>query len=178
MPGGFTIDTKGFDDVIKNLDTSKFERDISDELEVFGRNVERDAKDNLAINGTWNLGFLAGSIYVIPGRLKVEIGASKDYAAYIEFGTRKFAAAYVNTLPPDWKSFAAKFKGSGSGTFAQLVENIKLWAEQTGKIPPEAAYAKARKIMIEGIPAQPYLYPAYEKNRVELIKRLKALANA
>jgi hypothetical protein len=168
---------EGFDEVIKNLDTKRLERDINDELTAFGYDVARDAKQNLSINKTNNLGFLTNSIYVIPGRLKVEIGAGMEYAAYIEFGTRKFAAAYVNSLPPDWKTFAAKFRGSGTGTFAQMVASITQWCKNKG-IDDNAAYAIARKILIEGIPAQPYLYPAYEKNRVELIKRLKALANA
>ncbi len=171
MPSGFSVKLEGFDEVIAKLDVKNLEQDITDELTAFGYDVERDAKQFAPVDE----GFLRNSIAAVPGKLKVEVVVNCDYAAYVEFGTRKFAAAYVAVLPADWKAFAATFKGPDGGTFMELVLRIKQWAERTGKIPPEAAYAKALKIVREGTRAQPYLFPAFENNRPKLIERLRAL---
>lgn len=37
----------------------------------------------------------------------------------------------------------------------------------------ELAYLIARKIVTKGIPAQPFLYPAFEANRIELLNEIK-----
>ena len=57
----------------------------------------------------------------------VEVGCAVDYAAYLEFGTGKFAAEYVATLPTEWKEFASQFKGSAGGNFREFVESIMGW---------------------------------------------------
>lgn len=143
---------------------------VKDELTAFGFDVERDAKNLVPVNE----GYLRNSIGFVQEGLGVKITVGADYAAYLEFGTRGFAAAHLSTLPPDWQTFAARFKGGGGGTFDELLQRITLWVKQKG-IEEEAAYPIAKKIQIKGIRAQPYLYPAIEKNRFELAKRLKAL---
>jgi len=42
-------------------------------------------------------------------QLKYRLKADKDYAAYVEFGTGKWAAAYVTSLEPEWQDLASKF---------------------------------------------------------------------
>ena len=173
MAKGFTLKFDGLDETLKKLDVKKFERDISDELMAFGFDVERDAKQLVPVDE----GFLKNSISSVPGNLKVEIVVNADYAAYVEFGTRKFAAAYIATLPPTWQAFASKFRGTGGGSFAEFVASLMRWCKVKG-IDEKAAYPIARSILLNGIKAQPFLYPAFEKNKPELIKRLKALLNA
>lgn len=51
--------------------------------------------------------------------LKYKLKAEKDYAAYVEFGTGKWAAAYVNSIEPEWKQLASKFKINGLGTMPE-----------------------------------------------------------
>jgi hypothetical protein len=55
---------------------------------------------------------------------------------------------------------------------------VELKGIAAGKEVENVAYLIARKILIHGIPAQPFLFPAYEKNVIELIDNLKAQLNA
>ena len=41
--------------------------------------------------------------------LNYQLRADKDYAAYVEFGTGRFAADYVISLEPEWEKLAATF---------------------------------------------------------------------
>ena len=108
MAGGITIKVTGMDKTLAKLDAMKgLEQDLSDELAAFGMDVARDAKQVCPVDE----GYLKNSIFFDASWLKVEIGARANYAAYVEFGTRKFAAAEVATLPPDIQAYAAQFKG-------------------------------------------------------------------
>lgn len=61
---------------------------------------------------------------VDTGRLRSSISAKKDqflsyyliaqtdYAAYIEFGTGRYAANYVPSIEKEWQDIAIKFKGT------------------------------------------------------------------
>ncbi len=195
---GITVQLKGLDEVLKKLDVKKFERDITDELIDFGNNVVRDAKQNVEDNGTTDRGDLVNKIGSESTKpLTVTIFVNIFYAAFIEFGTRKFAAAYVSRLPADWQAFAAQYKGSGGGgTFAEFIIKITEWVKRKGfaaeltksgnisksksseAAQDQAAYLIAMSILRNGIKAQPYLYPAFEKNVPLLIERLKKLLNA
>lgn len=175
MPGGYKLELTGLSEVLNKIDVRQFEEDVTLELDAFGKDVARDAKDNLSKNKTNDEGYLTNSIGSESEKLSVSIFANADYAAYVEFGTRKFAAAYVASLPAEWKVFAAQFKGSGgSGSFEEFVMRLAGWCKRKG-VDEKAAYAIARSILINGIKAQPYLFPAFEKNRSLLIKNLQNL---
>lgn len=50
---------------------------------------------------------LRSAIYVKKhGFLKYSINGGKNYAAYVEFGTGRYAANYVNTIEPEWQEIA------------------------------------------------------------------------
>lgn len=156
-------------------------------LGELAENVVNDAKSNLRSQKAINTGALVNSIYAEPvtEQLTLNIVAGAPYASYIEFGTRKFAAEYVASLPKDWQTLASQYKGKGGGTFEELVKNIAVWVGQKGiagrysvktkkrlgDTPTKeqenmaAAYPIALKIVRNGIRARPYLYPAYVKNR-------------
>lgn len=156
-------------------------------LGAMSESIVNDAKSNLRSQKAINTGSLVNSIYANPvgDDLKTEIVAGAPYASYIEFGTRKFAASYVASLPKDWQTLAAQYKGKGGGTFEELVKNIAVWVGQKGiagrysvktrkrlgdtatkeQENLQAAYPIALKIVRNGISARPYLYPAYVKNR-------------
>jgi hypothetical protein len=115
----------------------------------------------------------------------------------VEFGTGKYAAEYVPTLPTTWQDFAAKYKGqSGGGDFFSFVMAILDWIEKKGIKPTTATYSikskrrtgnKAQKqeqdyqmaaaiaynILHNGIHPHPFLYPAYEKQRPLIIKDIE-----
>lgn len=116
--------------------------------------------------------------------LDKNIAVTGNYGAFVEFGTGKYAAQYVATLPQDWQTYAAQFKGlSDGGTFHDLLLKILEWvkrqgiagvysvksqrrvgnANQKSAEDYEAAYFIARSIIINGVHPHPFLYPAFEQ---------------
>ncbi len=168
--GGYKLTVTGLDAVIAKLDVKTFEQQIQGALDEFGLRVVREAK----LLAPKDEGFLARSINFDPGKLSVTISVNTDYAAYIEFGTRKFAAAYVSTLPAQWQEFAAQFKGSQPGSFAEMIQRLMGWVKRKG-IPETAAYPIVLKILREGIKPQPFLYPAFNSQTPILIKDMESL---
>ena len=149
------------------------QNDVQSELNAFADDVVRDAK-NLVKNNSSDEGNLLRNINPEYGSGSVTITANTKYAAYIEFGTRKFAAEYLSSLPTDWQAFAGTFKGpmSGGGNFKEMLLNITEWCKRKG-IDEEAAYPIARKILIDGIKPRPFLYPSLNKNLPILIGNIK-----
>ena len=192
MSKGLNISIKGLDETLAKLDIKKFEKVIESEIHTFGLNVEQDAKQLCPVDE----GHLKGSVFQEPKRLGVEVGVRANYAAYVEFGTRKFATAYVSTLPSDWQAYASQFKGKGGGSMDEFIQSIMAWVLRKGigggrttggnlsrsrssdDAMQQAAYNIALYILRNGIKAQPFLYPAFEENRIILIKNLKELLNA
>lgn len=174
------------DKVLEKLSPNGFKKAFNTALINFGQNVDKKAKELSPID---EAGLRSSIFYDVEG-LKVTVGARANYAAYLEFGTRKFAAEYVATLPNDWKELAQERKGPAGGTFAQLVLNITEWVHRkglgsgfNGKIgitgtysiksrrrtgskatqamqDKQVAYLIARKIVRDGIKPHPFLYPA------------------
>lgn len=166
------LDVKGLDKTIKNFEdkVKKYPQEIQNELAAWALETATDAK----VLAPKDEGHLAGSIHPEIGKMEAAVTVAVNYAAYVEFGTRKFAASYVNSLPPDWSSFAARFKGGGGGSFAEFIRNIMRWVKSHG-IDEKAAYPIALKILKDGIKPQPFLYPAVTKNNQELKKRISEL---
>lgn len=176
------------------------DRIINNEFKAFGQGTENEAKRLAPVNE----GTLRESISATTSDKQVAIAVNVDYAAYLEFGTKGFAQSYVAGLPSDWQEFAAQYRGQGGGSFQEMLMRITMWVHSKGlgsgyqapigitgtysvktrkrtgsKSTQEsqdksAAYLIARKILIKGIPAQPYLFPAYEKELISLISNLKA----
>lgn len=195
------IKIEGLEKTLARFDVKKFEPQIQKCFDDFGIRVEMKAKGLAPVNE----GRLKSSIFHQSGRLSQTVGASVNYAAYLEFGTRKFAAEYVATLPPDWQSFAATKRGGAGGSFREMVERITEWVRHKGlgtgfagrigvtgsysiksrrrvgsKASQDAenrkaAYAIALHILRNGIKAQPFLYPAYNRYKDQLLTDLKAI---
>lgn len=176
------ISLGGFDNVIKAF-TEKQEQTkkvLNDELNLFGQGTTDVAKRLCPVDE----GFLRNSISFVKSDLKVSIIVAAFYAAYVEFGTRKFAAAYVSTLPNDWQVFAAQYKGKGPGTFDEFVMNLVRWITVkglVGKVKGQSkattaqadAYGLALYIIRNGTRPHPFLFPAVRDNTKLLIERLK-----
>ena len=125
---GFTIDITGdFEGKLNNLE-EKVKKIVDDELNAFGLETVSMAKTLAPVDE----GFLRNSITFEKQPLSVEIVVAANYAAYLEFGTRGFASAYVSTLPPDWQAFAAQFKGGGGGSFQEFVMRLTEWVHRKG----------------------------------------------
>jgi len=190
----FNIKVEGLNTTLLLLKANekKIEKIVQNELNAFGKSTVADAKNNAPVDE----GTLRSAISFAKGDMEVTISVNVDYAAYVEFGTRSFAQSYVSSLPSDWQTFASQYRGSaGGGSFEDFVMRIFEWVKrkkigatynistrrrdrvgkQTAAQTMEAdAYAIALYIIRKGIRPHPYLIPAVEKNRVELIKQLKA----
>jgi hypothetical protein len=171
----FKVEVKGLDATIKKFETlaQRTQDDVQASLNDFGDRVEEMSKRLVSANSS-DEGALLRSISKQYGNGNVSIKASAKYAAYIEFGTRKYAASYVGSLPPDWASYAATFKGSAGGTFKEFVLSIMAWCRRKG-IDEKAAYPIARSIMINGIKPRPFLYPSVNAELPQLIDDIKAI---
>lgn len=190
------FDFSGINKIIKNVDAKKstIEENVADELNAWAIETVAEAKKNCPVDE----GYLRSSIaanFADKNNLSAEITVGANYGAYIEFGTRKFAANYVGSLPKEWKQLAGQFKGGGGkkGSFKDFLLKIMQWVKRkgisgtysvktqrrTGKkanIESEdmaAAYPIALKILRTGIKPQPYLFPAVMKTKKSLKDKIK-----
>lgn len=175
-----SIKLNGLDNLIATVEKTakRAESETKVALTKFAKNTETEAKRLAPANE----GRLRNSVNGTVDGFTAKITVTADYAAYLEFGTRKFAARYVATLPQDWQSYAATFRGKGGGTFDQFIQDIMQWVRQKGigglktksgrtseskrslDAMQQAAYAIALNILQNGIRPQPFVYPAVTKN--------------
>lgn len=170
-----SLKASGIDAILARFNTlaNQAQNDVQLELNSFADDVVRDAQLLVKANSS-DEGNLLRNIRPEFGNGTVTISANTKYAAYIEFGTRKFAAEYVSSLPTDWQTFANTFKGpmSGGGNFKEMLLNITDWCKRKG-IDEKLAYPIARKILIQGIRPRPFMYPSVNRNLPLLIANIK-----
>jgi len=168
------LKVSGIEKILERFNTlaNQAQNDVQMELNAFADDVVRDAKLLVKANSSYE-GYLLRNINKEFGSGNVTITANTKYAAYIEFGTRKFAAEYVSSLPTDWQAFANTFKGpmAGGGNFKEMLLNITDWCKRKG-IDEKLAYPIARKILIQGIKPIPFMYPSVTKNLPVLIANI------
>jgi len=187
--GGFVIKVEGLEKTMQRFLPAKYEPQIQSAFDKFGDRVRTAAIQIAPVDET----NLRSSIYFDNIKLGADVGCKVNYAAYLEFGTRRFAQAYVSSLPDDWQKLAVQAKGKGGGSFEEFVLRITEWVRRKGiAITPtksgnasksvsaisqqrQAAYVIARSILIKGIKPQPYLYPAVNIASKQLLKDLKEI---
>lgn len=174
---------------VKNVVT----REIDGELLTSANTIVKDAKRMAPAN----FGELKNSIdFQKKAFLRFEIFADAYYAPYLEFGTR----AKVK-IPSEMSAVAAQVQARGKrGTWAEFVDNIQDWIKKKGIAATQIkqnkggknkgkfrkagalsqaiyerqlAFLIARKIYKNGINPQPFLYPAWLKNKPVLIQRIQ-----
>ena len=161
-----SIKVKGLDAVIANFDklANDTQDDVNKALDAYGQAVVQNAKTLISANSS-DEGGLLRSVDSTIGSLSVTITARQNYAAYIEFGTRKFAASYISSLPSEWQAYAGTFRGDKTGNtggFRDFILAIMGWVKRKG-IDEKAAYPIALKILRDGIKPKPFLYPSIAK---------------
>ena len=193
MPVMFQI--QGLDAAIKHSNrlAKEVKQDVQEELNEFADAVSALAKRLAPADE----GHLRGAIAPIRGNgnLEASIVCAVVYAAFMEFGTRKYAAKYVATLPQDWKTYALTFKGKGGGSMDEFIQAIMAWVRRKGisgdrtksgnvsnsrsslDKQQSAAYAIALNILQNGVKPQPFLYPAVIAEVPKLTERLKKILN-
>lgn len=164
---GFALDISGIKEVenaIKKID-AKATKGLSAELDTSSLNIQKMA----ARTAPGNLGKLRGSFNIdIGNQLFKSVFSTVEYAPYVEFGTRGKVK-----IPSGFEQFAAQYKSSGQGAKGAW-KAIEFWIKRKG-IDPKLTFVIFRSIMRNGIKPQPFMIPAYEKEKPELLKRLKAL---
>jgi hypothetical protein len=168
----------------KNAD-DQLNKVVDDVLSASALEIAALAKRNCA----GDRGFLRQSISADTSKpLVKEVAVNAFYAAYMEFGTGKYAAAEVAKLPADWKGFAMLFKGKGKGDYYQFLNNILDWVKRKGLARIKNSYtgrSRTKKddlllvaetiawsIIRNGVHAYPFLYPAFLEGKKNLNKEL------
>ena len=189
------INIVGVEASIKDVDKviEKLTQGLQIEMNEWANDTVTMAKD-LAPTDEGHLKGAINAKYGNGNPLTASVTVAVDYAAYLEFGTRKYAAAYVAGLPADWQAFALEFKGkSEGGSFSEFVQRIMAWVQRKGiggnktksgavsqsasslAKMQESAYWIALNIIQNGIKPHPYLYPAVLKTKEVFLQRIKNL---
>lgn len=170
----FSVNVQGLDATLKKFDqlAKDTQEGVQAALNDWADRTATDAKGLVSAQSS-DEGALLRSISPIYGNGNASVVASAKYAAYIEFGTRKFAAAYVGSLPNDWQAYAATFKGKGGGgTAREFWRRIQEWGRRKG-LEPGQIYFTYKKILTDGIRPKPFIYPSVNKNLPLLVKDIK-----
>lgn len=122
-------------------------KSVKGEVHASGIDVQREAKEALRDQKTWDLGNLANSIIVDPveGGMAAEVGPTAPYGPYVEYGTRP------HFPPPD---------------------ALEGWARRHGF---SSTWPICKAIADRGLPAKPYLIPAWLAVKDKFWKTIKEI---
>lgn len=173
--GSLKFEVKGLKDVQDGIDriSEKMEVDLNSLVEAAAYDTNDDAVSIIQRNNAIDLG--AGGGLLSHQFVRQEsarswaVGNSAFYAAFIEFGTGRQVQ-----VPAEWEEVASKYKGPYPGTWNLFEQNIKIWMKRHG-MDPDQSYPLMMHILRNGLKARPFLYPAFVKNRAELIENVKKL---
>ena len=197
MADRITFSINGIDKLkerIQSMD-QKVKDALAMELRESALKIQRDAKRNAPVD----MGALRNSIYMDydyqKNKLTYKVGASASYAPYIEFGTGGSVK-----VDPKYANYALLFKGRKTGgTLDEFLLALMDWVRRKGIAGTysvktqrrtgskgdrlgqdfEVAFAIMLKILKKGINPQPFLLPAYDAEKVNLVKKIKqAIKNA
>lgn len=120
---------------------------VKKETYASGVDVQREAKQNLNSMKAWDTGNLANTIMVdrVDGDFTAEVGPTAPYGPYVELGARP------HFPPPD---------------------ALEGWARRHGF---DSAWPICKVIAERGLPARPYLLPAYLAVVDKFYDRLKEI---
>lgn len=163
----FKLTLKGNKAVIEGLKkiNAKAVKGIGDVITASANDIEAGAKSRAPRNNNFLHGSIAAQEDPKNLRARIEVGAS--YAPYVEFGT-----GAKTKVPAGLEQYADQFKGSTGKSWQEFEENIKQWMRQRG-IEEEALYPIMASIYRNGINAHPFLFPAFDAARPNLIKDIK-----
>lgn len=143
----FTVEIKGDKEIAELLKRVPKEKEAEVKAEVgdYALRIQKRAKMYLRTQQTMDTGNLANSILAefSPTEIEAEIGPTAVYGPYQEFGTKPH-------FPP--------------------LEALEAWARHHGF---ESAWPICKAIARRGLPARPYLGPAYEDFAGELIIKIE-----
>lgn len=144
-----TVTARGKEEIEQALRkmSSDSKREFKKEVYASGLDVQREARSELKNMKAWDLGNLANSIEVdlTNGGMTAEIRPTAPYGPYVEYGTKKH-------FPP--------------------LEALEGWARRHGF---DSAWPICRAIAERGLPARPYLFPAWLIVKERFYSRIKEI---
>lgn len=192
MADRITFSINGIDKLKERIQAmdQKVKDALAMELRASAMKIQKDAKRNAPVD----MGTLRNSIYMDydyqKNKLTYTVGASASYAPYIEFGTGGSVK-----VPPQYSNYALTFKGKSKtgGTLDEFMLALMDWVKRKGIAGTystktqkrtgsrsarlgedyDVAFAIMLKILKKGINPQPFLLPAYEAEKVNLVKKIK-----
>jgi len=157
---------------LQNLEND-ISREVDGELQAGVNKMARDAK-TLAPS---NFGEIRNSIGTEPaGKLRYSIFANAWHAPYVEFGTRGKVQ-----IPGALSEIAQGIKNRKKrpqDNWDAFVSSILKWGTAKGYIKKgDKNHAEniAKRIYKNGISPQPFMWPAFVRNRKKLIDNIKAV---
>lgn len=144
-----TVDVMGEKEIARALRKMSAEktRQVKGEVYASGIDVQREAKERLRDQGSWDVGNLANSIMVdrVEGGMVAEIWPEAPYGVYVEHGTRPH-------FPP--------------------LDALEDWAKRHGF---KSAWPICKAIAKRGLKARPFLIPAWLAVKDKFWKRIKEI---
>ena len=143
------IDVIGEREILRALNNLSEEKSrlVKGEVYATGIDVRREAQEKLRDMGTWDLGNLANSIIVDlkEGGMVSETGPEAPYGPHVEYGTRP------HFPPPD---------------------ALEGWARRHGF---ESPWPICKVIAERGLPARPFMFPAWLAIKDLFWKKIKEI---
>lgn len=143
------IDVIGEKEIVQALQKMSVEktRRIKGEVHASGIDVQREAKMRLKEQKAWDTGHLADSVIVerSPDGMIAEVGPTAAYGVYVEEGTRPH-------FPP--------------------LDALEGWAKRHGF---DSAWPICKVISERGLPARPFLFPAWLAVKDKFFKKLREI---
>jgi|GEM_PF-1170303 len=148
------IGEKEIAQALQKLSVEK-KRKVKGEVYSAGHDVRTEAMDRLEGKGglrAWDTGHLATSIIVerSPDDMIAEVGPTAPYGPYVEYGTKPH-------FPP--------FKGPDA-------EGLERWARKHGF---DSVWPICLAIAKRGLPARPFLFPAWLAVKDKFWKRIREI---
>lgn len=158
---------------------SEMKKEIGLELEAAAYEMHGLATTNLTNNDSIDQGLLKASLQVLRNRATGEVyfEATAFYAPFVEFGTKGRVQ-----VPPEWASYAMKFKGLKNGDLAQFKSSMLDWVIRKGIMPEDGNQEKLANyivilILTYGLKPRPFMYPAYKSVVTGLPARIQRVVD-
>lgn len=171
----FSLSIEGLKIAENKLDAlrEKFGVGVDEIVKAAAYDANDDAISAIQNHGAIDLGagggLLSHQSVTNEGPRAYGVGNSSEHAPFVEWGIGRQAK-----VSDEWAAYARQYKGPYPGTWKEFEKNIQAWMNRHG-IPLENTYVIMVKILENGLPARPFLYPAYVKAKARIIKDIKQL---
>jgi|TARA_R110000822_G_scaffold138462_1_gene276065 hypothetical protein len=147
---------------------------LNKEIDLFLKDIIKDAKTNIATNKSIDSNSLINSMKISShNNIKISnktLTVDSPYGAFVEFGTKSRA-----NPPSSLTSYASNFKGSSGGS-GDVVKRLEKYLKSKGFTDDEVG-ALTYDILVNGTRPHPFFFPAIWKNRKRLRSKLIKILN-